>query len=883
MGLDKYHKKRDFKKTPEPKGKEGPRRTQGNTFVVHMHDATRLHYDLRLEMDGVFRSWAVPKGPTMNPAQKHLAVYVEDHPLEYGDFEGVIPKGEYGGGTVLLWDRGTWAPKGDPNEGMEKGNLKFELLGEKLRGVFALVRLRMEGGLPDPKNWLLIKDRDEEAIEGSITELYPLSVQTGRSLAEVAEDADRVWTQTGEVPPESVAPEKPKKRREPTGDVPDCKKLKGVKKAELARTMKPQLATLSKDVPEGDKWIHEIKYDGYRALVFVSGGEIRVLTRNGHDWTDRFQSIATAAKDFPVDALLLDGEVAVLEPNGTTSFQALQNALREGSRVPLVYFAFDVMHLDGNDLRSVPLENRKTVLSALFAAAGVGDGVLRFSDHIEGSGEEVYRQASRFALEGIISKRRDGKYRSGRSTDWIKIKFTQREDFVIGGFTNPAVSRSGFGALLVGTFDGGGRLIYTGRVGTGFTEHLLTSLRSRMDELERKTPPFSNPPKGSAVRAMHWIDPLLVAQVEFTGWTQDEHLRHPSFQGLREDISPREVVGFPDRVSGEPVSEEDESAREEGSSFTEESSGSKPRSKRSQDGQPIQLMDGLRLTNPDRVFYSQRGITKIGLCTFYQEIEKWIIPQIVDRPLSLVRCPGGQGGETFYQKHANDSVPEVVGRIELEEKKGKQVVGLYVEHLASLVGLVQIGVLEVHVWGCKIDKVERPDRMILDLDPDVALPWYRVIEGAKLVREKLLDLGLESFLKTTGGKGLHVVVPISRRHTWAEMMQFSQAVSDSLAKDSPGRFTTIQSLARRKGRIYLDFRRNTRGATAIAAYSTRAHPQATVSVPLGWEELDACLGSDYYHVANLPRRLKGLTEDPWEGMEDVRQSLTAKAKKKLGM
>jgi bifunctional non-homologous end joining protein LigD len=867
MGLERYREKRDFGRTPEPRGRRARAdKGKGRSFVVHKHAARRLHYDLRLEMDGVYRSWAVPKGPSLDPAEKRLAVFVEDHPLEYGEFEGIIPPGEYGGGTVLLWDRGSWAPVGDAEEGLRKGDFKFELHGEKLRGRFVLVRLRKDG-LPDEKNWLLIKETDDEARSlpgGDVLEEMPLSVKTARTLDEITLDADAAWVDGKIVKPGKKASKSRKAapRRKPRGEPPVAADIPGARKAKLDPGIRPQLATLSRDVPRGDGWVHEIKYDGYRALTVVEAGKARVYTRNNHDWTDRFDTVAGEAATLPCTSAHLDGEVAVLLPDGATSFQALQGALKRGRSKGHVYFVFDLLHLDGHDLRRSPLLERKKALRRLLDAAGLGEGVIRFSDHIEGDGLEVVRQASRLQVEGIVSKREDSRYVSKRTSDWVKIKFQEQDTFVVGGFTEPVGgTRDGFGALLVGKDDGKGRLVYRGRVGTGFTDAQLVSLRERLEENARSTPPFVDPPRGSMVRAVHWVEPLLMVEVEYTGSTGDGLLRHPSFVGLREDLM---------ESAPSPVEKKGSRAR-----TAIKKSSRKPR------GRPIRLLDGLHLTSPDRVFYPDRGITKLDLCHFYAAIESWILPHVEERILSLVRCPEGVGGETFYQKQWNDSVPDVVGRVAIREKGGKPVTSLYVRDLASLVGLVQIGVLEIHVWGSRIDRPDHPDRMILDLDPDPMIPWNTVLEAAVQVRDELREIELESFVKTTGGKGLHVVVPLARRNTFPEVLAFSEAFARSMERRHPSRYVSTSSLSRRRGRIYLDYQRNARGATAIAAYSTRASEKATVSVPLSWDELEDCLGSDYWHVQNLPRRLQSLEEDPWKDIDTLRQGLTAKVRRRL--
>ena len=522
MGLEKYQQKRDFSRTPEPKGKTPPN-AEGNSYLIHKHAARRLHYDLRLELDGVLLSWAIPKGPSLDPKERRLAVHVEDHPLEYGDFEGNIPKGEYGAGTVLLWDRGTWEPIGDPRDGLRKGDLKFRLHGEKLRGSWVLVRMgKPAAGADEKQNWLLIKHSDEEAVplqERDVLEELPDSVATGRSMQEIAEARDRQWTSEGETP-----------------EPPDLKTLSGARRSPFPERVRPQLATLVEKPPEGDEWLHEVKFDGYRALCRIEDGKARFYTRQGNDWTDRFASLVAAVEALTVQNALLDGEVAVLLQNGASSFQALQNSLTTKGK-DLVYYVFDLLYLNGYDIRRTPLLERKALLASLLREEA---GPVRFSDHFQGNGKELFETACKHSLEGIISKQANRPYTSGRSADWLKIKCVKSQEFIVGGFTDPGGSRIGFGALLVG-FRENGKLVYAGKVGTGYTERTLKDLLPHLEKLQQPESPFVNPPKGSAVRKVHWVKPELVAQVEFSEWTRDGILRSPSFQGLREDKKPAEV------------------------------------------------------------------------------------------------------------------------------------------------------------------------------------------------------------------------------------------------------------------------------------------------------------------------------------------------------
>ncbi|MBV8203236.1 MAG: DNA ligase D [Acidobacteria bacterium] len=910
--------------------------------MVQKHAARRLHYDFRLEMDGVLKSWAVPKGPSLDPNEKRLAVQVEDHPIEYGGFEGIIPAGEYGGGTVQLWDRGTWQSlEGEPLEAWRKGKLKLELQGEKLRGGWTLVRMTGSRAGDNHENWLLIKEKsDPTARPGSDDALVreqAVSVASGKTIEEIAADPRRVWGPGGA---SELAPAKPaaKGKRAAAGRAGKTKgaaasgaaKTKGAaasgaaagkaagtttgrrllrdlasgvpgaRRGPLPRTIAPELATLVGEPPAGSQWLHEIKFDGYRVVCEVARGKVRLLTRRGKDWTDRFAPIAAAAAELPVDSAALDGEVTVLLPDGKTSFQALQESFgaggdggRGGGRRPggaMVYFVFDLLHLDGYDLRPAPLVERKEALRRLLEAAGVtaGEGPLRLSDHVTGQGEDFYRQACRFGLEGIVSKRADLAYHAGRSKEWLKVKCLQRQEMVIGGFTEPEGARAGLGALLLGVYEGA-KLVYAGKVGTGFTAPVLRELRRRLERVERQAPPFANPPRGAEARGAHWVDPKLVCEVAFTEWTRDGFLRHPTYQGLREDKDAREVrrelpeappaaAAPPGRTAAprRAASAKATAAAKRATAGKDAHGGpQRPAGARSQAAE----VAGVRLTHPDKVLYPDRKLTKRDLAQYYERIARWVLPQLANRPLVLVRCPEGQAGECFYHKHVGEQFPETVLRVAVEEG-GKTVSYGAIDSLPGLISLVQMGVLEVHIWGAHRDDVERPDYAVFDLDPDVGLPWEQVVQAALGLRDQLAGTGLRSFLKSTGGKGLHVVLPLSRRHTWDEVKGFTRAVAEGMAASEPDRFTTNPLKARRKGRIFVDYLRNGRGATSIAAYSTRSRPGAPVSTPLAWEELEGDVRADTYTIENLPDRLEALAADPWREMSKVKQSITAAMKRR---
>ena len=843
MGLETYQRKRDFAKTPEPKGVVGP--AGGGRYLVQKHAATRLHYDFRLELDGVLLSWAVPRGPSLDPRDRHLAVHVEDHPLEYGDFEGTIPAGEYGGGTVLLWDRGTWEPEGDPRAGLEKGELKFTLHGDKLRGSWVLVKMKARSYEEGKDEWLLIKHRDEHSVDGDGQDVLgrqPQSVASGRTLEQVAADrGTSVWH--GDRPADAQSDVRPAEEfRLDPATLPGARKV-----GRPPGFVAPQLTQLVETPPTGGDWLHEIKLDGYRALARLEDGAVRMYSRNQKDWTDRYASVAEDLARLPVASAVLDGEVVVQLPEGRTDFQALQTDMGAGRTDRLLYYVFDVSYLDGYDLTAVPLQERKALLRRLIARAPQG-ARLRFTDHIQGEGAAVLRQACSFGLEGVVSKKAGAPYRPGqRGTDWRKAKCLLRQEFVVGGFTDAAGSRVGFGALLVGVHEDAG-LHYVGRVGTGFDDRLLRVLGERLRAMEVADPPFERAleraPKGS-----HWVRPELVAEVAFAEWTRDGEIRHPSFKGLRDD-------------------KEEESVVEE---RPQPSSGGGKQT-------PVEVR-GVKMTHPERVFWPTPGITKRALVDYYESVGDRMLPYVLHRPVSMLRCPDGvagvepedRGGPCFFHKHAGPDFPGPFERVEIRESEGLQTY-LTITEPGSLVALAQMGVLEVHIWGARWPDIEHPDMMVFDLDPDPSVGWSGAVEGARLVRVMLSGLGLESFVKTTGGKGLHVVVPFRPTQDWDTVKRFAKAVADGIVTYAPDRFTSSMAKARRPDKTFVDYLRNGRSATSVAPYSTRAKPLATVSVPLRWDELGGLARPDSHTIKNLHRRLARLKSDPWEGYFELQES-----------
>jgi bifunctional non-homologous end joining protein LigD len=891
MGLTEYRRKRDFRVTGEPLGGHiSPHKEL--SFVIQKHAASHLHYDFRLELDGVLKSWAVPKGPSLDPATKRLAMHVEDHPLEYGAFEGIIPEGEYGGGTVMLWDQGTWEAVGDAKKGYQEGSLKFVLHGEKLAGGWMLVRKGGKRAESGERRWFLFKERDQFAKPSvDITDKSPLSVTTGRSLEEIAEQAKRVWGQRGEISQNGhklsatkrvaskLKARSAQKRASVTDKAAIVKALKAVKAKKAAFPASPtvQLATLTKDAPAGDDWIHEIKFDGYRMLCRLDHGKMRFISRNGRDWTSKFPTLAEPLSALPIETAIIDGEIVVMQPDGTTSFQALQNAFQTAGATVFQFYCFDLLYLNGYDLRSKPIEDRKSLLGQIIPSGK--QGLLHFSDHVVGNGPKFFAEASSLHLEGIISKRLGRPYSSGRGLDWLKIKCSLREEFVIGGFTAPSGSRSHFGALAVGYYDDQHQLKYAGRVGTGFDDRTLSTLHAKLSKLAQKKSPFVDLSGSTGqARGVTWVKPTLVAQIEFSNWTNERQLRHPSFQGLRADKPAKEVVRD-DPISAPAVESTKKAKHMANKKVSSASGSSRPRQAKktaSADGD----VAGVRLSHPDKVLYPEDGITKLDLALYYEQVAKWMLPHVENRLLSLVRCPAGSGQKCFFQKHPGEGASEHFRRFEVSEKsKTEEYLALY--DLPDLVSLVQMGVLEIHLWGSQADQFDKPDRLIFDLDPDPSVDWPRVVTGAKEVRLLLEQFDLTSFLKTTGGKGLHIVVPIRRRTSWAEAKTFCRAVADFLVAAAPDRYTATMSKAARKGKIFVDYLRNDRGATAVAPYSTRARQGASVSVPITWEELSNKITSSHFNIQNLPLRLSRLKKDPWAAIDKTEQGITASMLKKL--
>jgi bifunctional non-homologous end joining protein LigD len=862
MALDRYRQKRDFRVTPEPQGKALPkkRRSQGLAFVIQKHAATRLHYDFRLELNGVLLSWAVPKGPSLDPNDKRLAMHVEDHPLEYGDFEGVIPAKQYGAGTVMVWDRGTWTPKTDPDESFAKGRLKFDLDGEKLKGGWNLVR--SHGSKYGGDSWLLFKEADEFARlgpEALIVDDRPDSAVSGRSLEQIAAAKDRVWHSN-----QSVAANVKSGAIRKAAPITGLAKIKGARKGPLPISIEPQLATMTKSPPAGPAWVHEIKYDGYRMLCRIADGEVRMLSRTAKDWTRDFPTVVAALARLPVETTWLDGEVVVLDAQGRSSFQALQNAIDAGSP-NMNYIAFDLLYLNGFDLRAVALAERKRVLQDLLASSR---GDVKYSEHFAVAGSAFLQNISALGLEGMVSKRSDLRYQSGRGPAWQKIKCIRRQEMVIGGFTDPAGSRQGFGALLLGVYEPDGKLTYSGKVGTGFDDATLASLSRSLKGFAQSKSPFHNPPQGAEGRRAHWVKPVLVAEVSFTEWTDDGTLRHPSFQGLRSDKPARQVV------RERPVAPTDSKSSEKSS---QPASRAKPSA-----GQAANTVAGVALTHPDKKLYSDAGLTKRDLALYYAAVGEWMLPQVRDRPLTLLRCPNGFDKDCFYQKNAEASANDAIARVKIKGSDGSVSHYMMANSVTAIVALLQLGVLEIHPWGSRAGKLDFPDRLIFDLDPDEGVSWEDLKQAALIVKTLVESVGLVPFLKTTGGKGLHVVVPIEPKADWEIVKGFSKAVAELLERTFPDRFTSKLLKISRRGKIFIDYLRNAEGATAVGAYSTRAKPNAPVSTPIAWDELSRDVRLAYFNVKNIPGRMAKMKNDPWQKLAEKETALTKAMMAKVG-
>ena len=889
--LVRYRSMRDFNATKEPRGEGGQKSRRsigGLLFVVQKHAARQLHYDFRLAWNGVLKSWAVAKGPSYFSGHKRLAVHVEDHPLEYGGFEGTIPKGQYGGGAVMVWDTGTWRPLGDAGKGLEEGHLKFELQGKTLKGTWALVRMHGRADRAGRDNWLLIKEKDEFARQEEdppIVEEAPNSAITGRTIDEIARANGRVWKSSRATSPstEAVASQGENHASVPAASVERQfqklrTKLKPFPEERFPGFIEPQLAQSAASPPAVEGWVYEIKLDGYRIQIHIRSAETRgrgkreahLFTRKGLDWSDRMPDIARAAAQLGAASAIIDGEAVVLNEKGLSNFADLQTAFQEETRREITYFAFDLLHLDGHNLRDSSLAQRKELLAELLKPFQ-GKGPIRFSEHLQADGKAVFKKACALGAEGVIAKVASSKYISGRGNLWLKLKCIQQQELVIGGFTPPSKGGNGIGALLLGYYSDA-KLRYAGRTGTGFTQQTHRMLRGRLDSLVQKECPFAEIPR-EARRDAIWVKPQLVAQVAFTTWTRDNLVRQAAFKGLREDKPAREVA----REMG--VTPEEAAGQAANSGSGRETSIHKRQSNRERRSESTPMSE-FPITHPDKLLDEESGLTKRMLADYFLGVAGHMLPHIAGRPLSVVRCPEGSGRPCFYQKHIGMGTPKGVGSVLVKSRKsGKTDAYLTVNSAEGLVGLAQMGVLEIHPWGSKNDSLERPDRMIIDLDPDEAIDWKVLAQAARDVRGMLSRLHLESFLKSTGGKGLHIVVPIDPDHEWPVVKDFAHNLVLEMERKQPGLYVTKMSKASRKNRIYLDYLRNDRDATSIAPYSPRARRGAPVSVPLRWNELNAEKMPHFFLTGFADWRAR-LKNDPWKTLAAVRQHLPADAFRK---
>lgn len=866
--LEDYQRKRDFSRTREPSGRkrasEEPK-FPGRTFVVQKHKARQLHYDFRLELDGVLKSWAVAKGPSLVEGEKRLAVHVEDHPLEYGKFEGTIPEGQYGAGSVIVWDRGIWASKDDPVAGYAKGHLSFSLHGEKLKGGWHLVRIRGKRR-QQRDNWLLIKAGDEFARSADgpgILDEAPQSVLSGKEIETIAKDPlSRQWTSSPDAkqPASTSSRLTPRQRaREPLlqSEAKAVRKSErrakavkllriqlpeGARKGAIPGFVEPCLATAAREPPRGTKWIHEVKFDGYRLLAVLNKGKITLRTRSNLDWTAKFPSIAGALRSVPVANAIFDGEAVVEDKNGISDFVALQQALKANKTESVIFYVFDLLHLNGHSLQNVPLIKRKAVLENVIAAAN-DIGKLRFSAHFEcRDAEKLMNLLCRLSAEGLISKRIEKPYHGGRSLDWLKIKCANRQEFVVVGYVPSTTVPKAIGSIVLGVYDQN-KLMHAGRAGTGFSLKAAQELFTNFKKIERQQPAVYGPVSAQAKRDVRWVEPTFVVEVEFRGWTANNMVRQAAFKGLREDKASTKIIREPAATAVEGFTEKTERRTE------------------------------VKLSHPDRLLWPESGVTKQALAEYYARVWSLAAPHLIGRPLALVRCPNGVDQGCFFQKHLWQGKTKHI--VPVNDQKDNEIL-VSIADFDGLIELVQASVVEIHPWGSTSKKLETPDRLVFDLDPGENIGWSDIVAAAKDIRARLRDDKLESFAKTSGGKGLHVIVPIAPRANWDEAKAYSREVAQAMAAHNPARLTAAMSKRERKGRIYVDYLRNSRGSTAVAPYSTRARPEGAISMPLEWDEIDAVSAADHFTLANVGRRLRNLSVDPWREMPRLKQYLPAR-------
>lgn len=841
MGLREYTRKRDFKATPEPAS--GGTRGRG-IFVVQLHHASHRHFDFRLEMDGVLRSWAVPKGPSFDPKVKRLAMEVEDHPIAYATFEGDIPKGQYGGGHVDIFDSGTWEPTGDARAGLAKGDLKFVLHGDVLRGSWVLVRTRKQGS---KQQWLLIKHADEYAGPRNADDFLDPATDRPIPLAR----RKSTWPD---------APRPRAKRSKALGDRSTARDSGTTERID-GEAFAPELCRSQERPPEGDEWLHEVKWDGYRILATIAGGKVRLWSRNAIEWTQKLPELVRALKGLGLESARLDGEMVVLR-NGKDDFNALQSRLSADIKDPIVYMVFDLVHLNGKSLRALPLTQRKATLREVLDAKP--DPLLRYSEHQLGHGATVFAQAIAGGLEGVVSKRADSEYRGSRSGAWVKSKGRASDEFVVVGFTEPKRTRSGLGALLLGRYVDG-RLTYAGRAGTGFDNALLLSLRRTLEKsiVAKPSADITLLPAKDRSTAL-WVTPKLVVEVFHQGIGGQGLLRQPAFKALRSDKTVKDLATS--GSSARPVKKTSTGAG------TMRAAKKVPRAATKSPRVSTGDVADVVFTHPEREVFPGTGITKGDVATYYARVAEWLLPEIAGRPLSVVRCPDGIGEACFFQKHAGKGWGARIKGVKIKEKSATEEY-LSVADAHGVLELVQMNVLEFHPWGARARDPEHADRIVFDLDPHASVTWARVVAGARDIRRRLASVGLESFVRTSGGKGLHVVVPLDPGADWADAKAFAKSMAEAMSALKPEEYVAVAGDKNRKGRIFIDWMRNGRGATSVASYSLRARATAGVSMPLAWSDLGRVKAGDAFTIKNAVDRLKRRKTDPWVALYATRQGL----------
>ena len=836
--LKEYNQKRNFENTGEPEGK--PEKPEERLrFVVQHHIARRDHFDLRLEWDGALLSWAVPKGPSYDTRDKRLAIQVEDHPLEYRNFEGTIPKGEYGGGVVMLWDEGYWEPQADVDKGLSEGSLKFVLKGRRLKGKWALIRIKAKQGETE-NNWLLLKEKDDYAKTADGISEFITSVRTGRTMTEIEEGEDEKLNIT----------------RNPFHKID------------------VQLAKLVKTVPEGEDWLYELKYDGYRILAYLEGERVQLITRNGNDYTKQFQDISDSFVDWAAGrTMVLDGEMVITDAEGKTDFQALQSYMRNSKGKNLTYIVFDLLALDGADLRGRRLIDRKETLEALMKDSPKN---LYYSKHIRGNGKAGFLAACESNLEGIVGKKADSVYSGTRSGDWIKLKCDTRQEFVIGGYTLSDKKTSGVSSLLLGIYDGK-ELVYAGRAGTGLTVRSMKELEKKFERLKREVTPFKQAPESRKNEKITWIEPVLVAEVKFAQWTEENLLRQASFKGLRTDKDPGDIKkeNREDEIQAEKTQSEETQAEEKAEETQAEEKPKEEQSPGKDLERPMKgkgksiIIDGIKITNPDKVIFEDPEIKKADVVQYYAKIAERMMPYVSNRILSVIRCPKGISGSCFFKKHPGQDNNGIV-TMPVMSSGGEKKEYFYIENATGLLSEAQMGTLEFHTWGSRADDLEKPDMMVFDLDPDEGMELERVRQGVKDIKSLLDQLSLISYLKTSGGKGYHVVVPLKPSVEWEPFHDFARHIAEIMEQKWPDRYTSNVRKDKRINKIFIDWIRNGRGATSIAPYSIRARKGAHVSMPITWKELDT-VTPDGVNMADALMRIGG--NDPWKDFYQINQRL----------